>query len=269
MTVVKLAQSGYDASTTGDENLVYSSSWPLLKIYKHGTVSFTGNVTDNNSAVTTHDLGYVPAFWIFSNSDIQEWLASGSRQAERRSEFNGPNGQSVGISADRLSAIPPLTLGTTTLKYEWYIFALDITKDYRAPKIKSGGVIGPRNLKTVFKLAKDNKDINSHRLEDYVVHSACRSPLVHAVVPFQLGFQQKFTYVHELGYKPMFFAYANGPGVNGTNYWMMLFTAGSVFGFSVDDQKIQFTAPFSSTNNYSLVVLKDPFNISNIIQVDI
>lgn len=278
--VVKLAQPGIDVKTAGDENLVYNSNWPLLKIYKQG--SFTTNSGNGlNQLVVNHGLGYPPAFWFFANTDIRNWnFAFGPQSLDNRAEFNGPLEDFPTINDQILYYGPSGFINDYGIqKFHYYIFALDLSKPYTAPKIRSGGVIGPRNKRTIFKISKPNKDVSSSRLEDYVVHSNARSPLIHAVVPYTVSKGSEyvsgegFTYYHNLGYAPMFFVYGranptffSGAGVN--DYYMF-FTDGTISGFSVDETKIVYDSLGELGNHFSLLVLKDPFNVNYIRTVNV
>lgn len=215
-------------------------------------------------------------FWYFSNHDMRDWTySSGPNLLADRSEFTGPTASFYPATDNQAFwfEINPGFL-SNSVKFYYYIFALDILTPYTAPVIKSGGVIGPRNTKTVFKIAKSDKDISSQNLEDYVVNSNARSPMLHAVVPFTNG-TSDFKYAHNLGYIPMFFAYAR-PGLGiGTispkpDSYIQWYTAGADSGFRADEQTITFDHHNVNPGvKFSLVVLKDPFNISNPISVTI
>lgn len=278
--VVKLAQPGIDVKTAGDENLVYNSNWPLLKIYKQG--SFTQNSFPASTGspqkikVINHDLGYTPMFWWFANMDIKEWNTT-TGAFDTRTEFNGPVENFPATNSSELYYW--FILQDVPVKIYYYIFALDITTAYQAPIIKSGGVIGPRNNRTVFKLAKENADVYSSNLEDYVVNSLARSPMIHAVYPATVQTDASIpggsgiTFYHNLGYVPLFFAYVKlgtSPDINtGFDGYELLRPDGSgASGFTVDEQKIQYFN-LNIGRHISLVVLKDPFDVAYSVDVSI
>lgn len=270
--VVKLAQPGFDVKTTGDENLIYNSNWPLLKTYKSGNVTIS-DWSVHSTPVISHDLGYVPAFWYFANTTLESEV-SGVPVIANRSEFNGPVRFFPGITDSKLVFDIQDGAGQGVVKFQYYIFALDITKPYTAPQIKVGEQGGGRG-DTVFKLALPGKDANSTALEDFVVHSDARSPLIHAVFPGKTvadssvsGFG--FSFTHGLGYIPMFFAYVK-TGVFGvdnatTDSWLLMPVGGSVLGFTVNEQTISFSTVAPDVE-VSLVILKDPFNINQLTSV--
>ena len=60
--VLKIAKSGFDAYSTGDQNLSFSSKIASHSVQSITTVTKTSPAT---SATLTHNLGYVPKVWIF------------------------------------------------------------------------------------------------------------------------------------------------------------------------------------------------------------
>lgn len=269
--VVKLAQPGYDVKTAGDENLIYSSKWPLLKIYKHG--SFRVPDVSQATTVTTHDLKFTPVFWYFSNATLNAWTNGfGDVLAnEDRSEFFGPTGGgSFSIDGSKLNFIPEVFTMTGALNIYYYIFALDLTKQYTAPIIKIGAISGLGDDRFAFKIAKRGKSVDSKRLDDFVVHSRARSPLIHSVNPGKVtedlgGGSYGFTVQHNLGYLPMFFGYTKN--ANGSYSLIYTGSGGSTL-FTSDENKIRFSEG-ANTREMTIVILKDPFLIDSSVQVTV
>lgn len=263
LRVIKLAQPGYDAKTAGDENLIYSSQWPLLKIYKQGSAAI-GDVTQE-TILATHDLPFPPMFWIFSNATLSAYLNAGVLQMTNRSEFFGPIGDaSVAIDTKSLVYKPvafPATTGSMRLYY--YMFALDLSKQYTAPSFNVGSISGARNTRHVFKIAKEGKSIDSDRLDDYVIHSRARSPLIHSVNPSN-GIVKNFAVTHSLEYLPMFFGYTKG---NDGRYTLIPTGQGGSSSFQSTDKTVTFAD--SGGKEITIVVLKDPFNLDHSVSVNI
>lgn len=259
--VVKLAQPGYDVHTAGDENLIYSSQWPVLKIYKSDKASVDAAQT---STITTHDLGYPPVFWPFSNAAITQWSGGGAIKNDRRAEFFGPfgPGSSIKINNDKLVYVPG-GFNTGTLQLFYYIFALDLSVEYIAPITGVGALSEGRSGTRVFKIAKDGKDVSSNDLSDFVVHSRARSPLVHSVNPSK-SVVKTFTVNHKLGYNPKFFGYVKGSD----GYYTLIPTGtGGSSNFTSNEQTIVFND--TGGKEITIVVLKDPFIVDYSVQVTI
>lgn len=262
--VVKLAQPGFNVRTAGDENLIYHSSWPLLKIYKEGSYS-TSEIGTRN-VIAEHDLGFTPMFWYFANTPINAWANFLTAGQTNRSEFMGFVGDgSVEIGPNKLlfepvSAFPGVT-GRSRLYY--YIFAIDLAKEFLAPIIKVGDVSGARTSGPVFKLAKEGKSVFSHDLMDFVIHSQARSPLIHSVNPSP-GNVKEFRVSHGLGYLPMFFGYEKTD--RGT-YKSMPTGQGGSSSFQSDEQSIVFAD--SGGKELTIVVLKDPFQVRDSVSVTV
>lgn len=260
--IIKLAQSGYDVKSAGDENLIYSSKWPLLKIYLQNT--FIIPDVRSNITLTTHDLGYPPVYWFFANTNIVSW-DNLTISKDIRSEFFGPIGDgSLAIDANKLFYTAnsfPFASGTAQLYY--YIFALDLSKQYTAPIINVGDVRGGNDQSFVFKLAKPGKDISSINLQDFVIHSRARSPLIHSVNP-SLGVVKTLTISHNLGYLPMFFGYVKNS--NGS-YTMIATGQGGSSSFQSSETNIVFSD--TGGKELTIVILKDPFLLENTIPVNI
>lgn len=260
--VVKLAQPGYDVKTAGDENLIYSSNWPLLEIYAQD--SATLDVTTNN-LLARHDLQFPPMFWYFANTDVTAWENFGNILPARRSEFFGPIGDgTLSMDAGKLQYKAnsfPLTAGIVRLYY--YIFAVDLTVQFNAPIIKVGSIAGGNDDTFVFKVAKNGKDVNSNDLSDYVLHSRARSPILHSVNPSP-GVVRQFIVNHGLGYVPMFFPYVkNADG----SYTLLPTGLGGTSNLTSDEQNIIFND--TGGKELTIVVLKDPFLIDYSIRVNI
>lgn len=61
----KVSKTGYDVRTTEDKNLVFSSAFNTLKVYKKGNLSITTDGSGNATTDVTHGLGFAPAFKVF------------------------------------------------------------------------------------------------------------------------------------------------------------------------------------------------------------
>lgn len=109
--VLKIAKSGFNVLTTGDENLSFSSKLATHSIYDIVTVTKTSPAT---SVTHTHNLGYVPKVWVFVS------LSDGSGDYYRRIPQN--------ISGDRIdfyittTTVVIETDSTSTMSFRVVIF---------------------------------------------------------------------------------------------------------------------------------------------------
>lgn len=262
--VVKLAQPGHDVQTAGDGDLIYNSNWPLLKIVGQGTVKLGSG---ENDVLIPHNLGYAPMYWIFSNNLLNNWLTGTTPVITLRSEFNAQIGYTVASSEKNFEVTTDASfVGPAQLYY--YLFALDLNTVYNAPIINLGKQPQGTPPTNVFKLAKPGKSISSSRLEDYTIHSHARSPMIHAVYPAvavvnaDLAHGQGFVFYHNLGYVPIYFLYRQGTV---TGRWFMPNISG--LGSEADTQKISISIDGFQGSKFSLVVLKDPFNLDSMVEV--
>lgn len=273
--VVKLAQPGYDVKTAKDENLIYNSNWPLLKIFKSGKFK-TNNTKARTEIILNHNLGFTPMVMYFSNWDIRGWDGgSNGLTSSARSEFQGQlPGANIAVDANNLYYFSYGTISSASVEIEYYIYALDITTNYTAPITKLGTQTAAGKGGKVFKIAKPNEDISSTHLKDYVIHSNARSPLIHSVTagPIAqdssvLSGRQTTTY-HKLGYLPMFFVYKSSPLVGYPDAYIQQFgTLNAFVGVTADTQKVAWkdTGAFP----LSIIILKDPFLIDYTVRVNV
>jgi hypothetical protein len=272
MTVVKLAQPGYDVKKAGDANLIYNSAWPTLKIYEQGKCTITD--TPGEQTIATHDLGITPFFWWFTDDAITNWSKLTTvNTRDNRSEFSGYVEPAIITDTTKLKARVTAPIYTGDIDIYYYIFALDLTTDYTAPKINLSLQSQAGGGSNVFKIAKPGKNIKSTHLEDYVLHSDARSPMVHMVKTLEAvpdpsspgGFAASV--YHGLPYVPITFFFQRV--AEGVPNGYVRFSSGSQStpSFKVDDQKVTYFS--SSASHASVVILKDPFTIDNVIKVGI
>jgi len=261
-TVIKLAQPGYDVKTAGDENLIYNSNWPLLKIYKQGSYKIGDCAA--SAVIIEHDLGFIPFYIYYANTPITSWENFGAIGIEDRADFMGAVGDgTISMTNKQLAYTAPTFSNTTgATKLYYYVYALDITKKYEAPIIKVGDISGASENKHVFKIAKHGKDITSKNLDDYVIHSQARSPLIHSVTPSN-GAVTSLVVTHSLGYAPIFFGFLK----SGASYKPLYTGQGGSSSFKSTIDTITFTS--SAPQEVTIVVLKDPFDVNYTVSVKI
>lgn len=252
--IVKLAQPGFDVKTSGDENLIYNSKWPLLPIYKAGGVLI--DRVESTQVLAEHDLPFIPMFWYFANTTIGSW-ENLTIARDTRAEFFGPIGDGTLSMTDKKLTLTasafPFASGPAQIYY--YIFAIDLDKEFKAPIINVGAIQGGGGSRE-FKIAKPGKSVESNNLDDYILHSRARSPLVHSVTPGKVT-GGEFIVTHNLGYSPMFFAYTKSNGA----YSLLSSGSGGSTILSSDKEKVRFQEN-TDGRQISIVILKDPFEVT-------
>lgn len=243
---IKLSQSGHDVKSAGDAELLYSSSWPVLKIIYPGR--FQGLTSDNPLVLLYHNLGYVPAFMVYDPAHTYA-VGGNNVSADKQNVYWHSGGGSA-----------PFSVNVAII-----VFDLDIEKEFTAPQINSGTSAQSHGSKNFgAKLTKETKNVSSSDLRDYIFHSSSRGPMVHAVrngtSNDTLVSTKSFSYTHDLPYNPMFLAYLQ---VSDDKYFLV-----STFAtLKTSGNKISIIN-VSPQSKASIVVLKDPFQITdNIIQL--
>ena len=255
---IKASQAGKDIEEAGDSELIFSSSWPLPKILFQGRIKntvFIDTAVDNSAVLVNHDLGYVPMFFA--------WTASDTTFSIFRQIVSADN-ENIYVSAAGGGA------GSFTFDIGLFIFDIDIEKNYTAPNIDLGTSSNVGTDKDFgIKLSKPNKDMSSDDPRDFILHSATRSPLIHAVINGKPDANDKFQYTHDLPYNPMFLAYSRGR-VSATSPIVNAYQLNTSFaGITTDKQTITLTSAAATRNpKLSLVILKDPFQIDTEITVN-
>lgn len=257
---MKASQKGFDVLTASDTQLLFSSSWPLLKIHFAGkkTVQSTGI----DQVVYSHNLGYVPMFWVYIVSPYSQHTSYGVI----------PNGMFGASTTD----IKFFTFGgAPTLNYDvyLYVFRTPLTTNFEAPVINNVDT----DLSNVdhnygIKATKEGADVSSTDYRDFVLHSATKSPLVHAVQTSTLqqagySYAKMFEYTHGLGYIPLAYCFvnygANGSPTYNSSYWYPVGGASGVSDTLMVSQansiRVEDTTYNPSTMTATFVVLKDPF----------
>ena len=262
---IKLAQQGYDVNTCGDENLIFSSQWPLLKIYESGP--FTISDVSQQQVIATHDLGFPAMFWVFNNVTPQFEYNGGASANANRSDF----GNNQVVMSNSQLIWDPILYGLSTGTYQgyYYIFANDLTTQFTAPANNVGGLPAGVSPNRAFRIAKTGQSVHSTNLKDFVIHSDTRSPLIHSVNPGMVSQQPAGSYAfivpHDLDYVPMFFGY----GLNTDSTYSLLFTgSGGSTVFSADTNQVTFASGTAGAQ-LTIVILKDPFLVSYAVSVTV
>lgn len=266
---IKVSQLGFDAPDTGDQNLLMSSGWPLLKIEHTDTLTLDGFVS---TTIYNHNLQYPPFFLIFQYNDDSlvplhsspgATLLKGPRQRQADPRFYVTDTK-LAIEGAGDGTLPPI-------KIRYYICRLPLNQPFQAPIYSlSNDNSAKRDNDIGIKILKEGKESTSNDLRDYTLHSGTRSPQVHNITTAPL---QKFgtnnyqlTWTNDLDYFPLYFAFQRNDTVfpEDVGRWygpvnIAPYTQGvssNLTAFDISDQSYA-----------SIIVFKDPFLFPNSQQV--
>lgn len=250
---LKISKPGYDAMKTTGSNYVFDSSWPTLPIAYQTTIT-SPSIPDNTYPATlaTHNLGFPPLtfIWIYYNDPgvggmvTQRWIPD----VDSTSVYNNQSMNLAGSSKVHITC-----------------FNLDLTKDVDYTLAPGDTFKAPYDPNFGIKVTKENKDINSKDMRDFILHSRCQSPLILAVKTEQTANTANPTYVQYTNKLP-YQAWVYGFIRKASNQRYR-----AIFGNPQGYPSLG-TNGFVSTINYNtvagddkatLVVLRDPFFAAN------
>ena len=263
---IKVTLPGVDANTGADQQLAFSSSWPILK--QEGDPIITPqDITLGPSAEVTyaHNLGYPPLFLTAVKTTVTDPPIS---QYEQIGQVDSTN-----------LYIPPGGGAGGDEDLKTWIYRLNLEQNYTSP-IKQTSFRQPNRFINSFgiKALKEGRtDITSTDLRDYTIHSGARTPLIHMVSYGALepinggagGYGR--TISHGLPYAPLYLVFTKiidytliGADPSDNGRWNIQGEVGSggVVSLQATDTTITFK---SSVNAYecTFVVFKDPFNAAD------
>lgn len=62
---VKMSKEGFDVLTAKDNELIFNSKYPALKVHSEGSGTYTFTNNQGNALLTEHNLGYKPFFAVW------------------------------------------------------------------------------------------------------------------------------------------------------------------------------------------------------------
>lgn len=156
---IRVCQPGFDVRNCPDWAYLFNSGWPSLAIAFERTIDNPsgGPVTIN------HNLGFPPLamVWTYING-----IGSYGRQAA---------GFSVSSSQVTINSV------NSSTKLTVRCFNVDISKEQLYPLPQGANAKLPYNDQFGIKQIKQGRNIQSHDLNDFIIHSKAQSPAVLAV----------------------------------------------------------------------------------------
>lgn len=243
----KVSQRGFDVRTCADYQLVYSSEWPLLKIQAQGSVIIPDATQD--VTISTHGLGYVPAFWVFDDSTYADTWAGAKMAYPGTSQFLAANATDLKWLGASRGAIG----GILTIYY--YIFRSDLSTSFTAQVFNSSPTVAGTDSDYGIKVAKPGFDVSNSDFRNFTIRSDCRSPMVHKTGTGSFGaLGGSVTITHGLGYEPMYYFWAKLTAY-GDGRYQMVTTAEDSFS-TATSSNITLSLPYQC--DYSYMIFKDP-----------
>lgn len=245
---IKMSQPFVDVKTAEDKDLIFSSSFPLLKEEATGVININGYAhVGDLIPIYEHKLNYHPLFIVL---DDQGKMRLG---AEWKIDDN------IFYFLDSFFLFPP-TGGTGN--FRWTIYRLPLFTPFKA-SITQGSTtrVASYNPNYGLKAAREGKDIDSVDLRDFTLHSKGRSPMVQevSIKEWILGSALENHDVDPgLDYNPIAFGFTIDRNGNAVTYNLQNGgQAPPTFTRSTDLLRIRTTG--NITRKSSIVVFKDPF----------
>lgn len=244
---IRISQPFYDAETTDDKNLIFSSSFPTLKEEATGVYNINGLAHAGAFVpVFEHKLSYHPFFLVFDDEGKMrlgpEW------QIDENNLYFSDN--------------TPLTTPTAgTGNFRWVVYRLPLFTAFKS-KVEVGDSVasGVYSPDYGIKVAKDGKDIDSTDLRDFTIHSKGRSPLVHEVSVKEWGPTEPLgnhEVTPDFAYNPIAFGFTINK--NSNKAYNMQNGSQSPPKLNRSDKRIFINSLGANTLKTSIIVFKDPF----------
>jgi len=239
----KASQKGYDVKTCADQELLYSSEWPTLKIAYSGYYYIPSGSTEN-IVVKEFDLGYTPAFLTFFKMSFPSGVTRSSGGQLRINDSS-------------------LATHKTPTSYEegfYYIFYHDLTSSFEAPIYNTTPTIPKESEDDTnhgIKVALPGKSVESTDYRDFAIHSDCFMMNIHKAgfVPYNNETPPFVeTIEHNLGYAPFCLILADGIQYGLSGYYRTQSTLTDFQGFGINDEYLTIDTLWGNT---AYIIFKD------------
>lgn len=246
----KLSQPGFDVTEAGSQDLLFSSSFPLLKEEKTGL--FTGSNSGAAQVMYEHNLSYHPFFLVQVNK-----------------------GSGAEMDTDNLWCVDNNKLyfrDSSIYKYRWTIYRLPLYESFISDNSQQQSVV-PGGVSNDFgiKFAKEGKSLKSDDLRDFSLHSRGRSPLIDSVSvkDWPPGTTQHTAY-HKLSYIPLAFGFSmSGSSSSPRGTSTQVFPSPQTNpGIGRGTDYITIGSDATTSLKTSIIILKDPFTTKDITKVN-
>lgn len=243
MNGIRIAQSGFDVKDP-DYRQAYSSEWPVLNIVATGYGSYQAG-----EEIYRHNLGYFPAFlWFVDRRNNEQIVGSSSF----------PDGFDDDVHITESGLFHSSNSTQAVLNIRWYIFNIDIEKQFTAPTVQTGDdqTFGSKETQGI-QFARQGKTLEARRYIDRTIRSDALIPLIHSVNP---GVNDSLTRTvpHDLGYPPKVLGYAYSSGIGGYKIGV----SASDSSIIATNNEVRWSLSSFSGEKDSIIILKDPSRVS-------
>lgn len=260
-----ISNPGIDVTQAGPYDYIFNSGWPSVSIAYDETFTVSVPAFDFKRVQFQHNLGFYPfaMAYCFKN-DVYVGRAD--------------IGQGIGVSniffyigkdSFYFSFTGDTTDATYRINVKAYNVDLQIKKDY--PFIKPPAISQSYNPDFGIKIAKENKEINSKDLRDFVIHSRAQSPAILSVITQDSAVSNSGTktisYTNPGGYIAWIYGFVGGDIASGLPevYSNARFAVQTAVGVRYSGNT--FFLQFLEEKFATLIVLRDPLFAANTIGV--
>ena len=194
-TGVKVAATGYDARSAQDANLLFSSSWPSIRIAKIIDIPLPISYSGFNDTSFTHSLGFAPLFdiWFCSGANSVSVLYSPTPIPPYSSKQLTPGTSAHGISrvvsvdTDKInfqySFFSESNLNGSTLRV--VLYDIDLSKSQSYDYFNNPTFKQSYDDRVGIKIAKNRRSVDSQDLRDFTTHSRGEGEQIYRVLQNQ------------------------------------------------------------------------------------
>lgn len=252
---IKITKPGFDVATAGDADLIFSSSWPSLPIVTETTI---GSLSSFNGGSFTHGVGFAPFTQVWRTR-----AGATQRTGLNNGALSGVDDTDIVIDSGNISltALDPFQL-SAELVYNYHIkcYNIDLSVEKEYPILTDQTTQASTSRDYGIKVVKEDEDIDSTDMRDFILHSRCQSPLILAVKTQESASGTTVSYTETIGYRSWVFGYVrdSNNAYRFAPYFAQAYpitsitSSGGVYTYSV-----QYLAAAGDTGA-SLVILRDP-----------
>jgi len=246
----KISRKGFDVKTCADNELLVSSSFPVLKLHSSGLYEVTADV--GVVILTTHDLGYTPFYLIHLQNSAGN------------SEFDPNSAYYITMESNTMNIDTTVAVANGYTHIRWAIYYLDIFKEVDYGNINTMQTTRVTDNDYGIKVSKAGKDVSSTDPRDLALDSRMRSLMVHKVINIRYidGAGMPSSRDHGLKYPPIYVSFEK---YDSDNLTRQIVISDAPFNAVTDSQVVVLNtggALNTTSSTLSFVIFKDPISLA-------